>query len=471
MYELYKNEYKFASVSKKWYTFTENSHYWRLVHDAFLNKMNKIIVSHINIYINDIARMSGFTTDDEKKNMEKEVKISENAKRNMGMQPWRQSVVKELELLFFDDTFDEAKNANENIICFKNGVYDFEADAFRDGCRSDNFTWCVDSEYKEFDENDDGILVFNKFFREIFVDNDVYIYFMHMLKYLFIGRNHMKSFFIWSGAGCNGKSLIITFLEQVLSDFSCSLPVESVMVGANSNNSSSCTPHLARLDKKRLVLLKEPSVDMRLSNGIVKLFTGNDSIYTRGLYQEGREILPTFKPILICNTIPKINNEQASVNRLRLIPFQSRFTNEAPSTYDEQIDQKHFKVDYNMLPKLLQYKSQFCFIVVEFYKRHKNDQIFVPDAVKIFNDTYKTSNDLILKYVTECMSINADESSSERFIDVYKHYKTWLALGFEKEKSLNKIDFLNRLLDKGVVFDDANKHIMNYELNISTDEF
>ena len=53
-----------------------------------------------------------------------------------------------------------------------------------------------------------------------------------------------------------------------------------------------------------------------------------------------------FKLACICNDKPKLpNNDQAAWNRIRVFPFESTFTSNAPNTFEEQLRQKKFPKD------------------------------------------------------------------------------------------------------------------------------
>ena len=73
----------------------------------------------------------------------------------------------------------------------------------------------------------------------------------------------------------------------------------------------------------------------------MKELSGNDTFFARGLFKEGGEITPMFKLVLICNEPPQLHNsDKATWNRIRVIPFEATFCDDAPDTYEEQLRQK-----------------------------------------------------------------------------------------------------------------------------------
>ena len=210
----------------------------------------------------------------------------------------------------------------------------------------------------------------------------------------------------------------------------------------------------------------EPSAGSRIDNGCIKLFTGNDKFTTRGLYSDPKEFYCLFTPILVCNTIPKIDCEEASLNRIKIIPFESTFTVDAPESYEEQFEKKHFKIDFGLEEKLNKYKSQFIYIILKHYVETNGQPIVIPNEVDLYNQRYKNSNDFVQCWINENLIVVDNDQGEELFADVFRNYKSWLSENFEKEKSLNKNEFMNFLVQKNFKFSRNGKCILNYELSI-----
>ena len=51
-----------------------------------------------------------------------------------------------------------------------------------------------------------------------------------------------------------------------------------------------------------------------------------------------KRVTPMFKLAMICNKPPKVpHDDQATWNRIRVIPFEATFSHNAPESYEEQI--------------------------------------------------------------------------------------------------------------------------------------
>jgi len=69
---------------------------------------------------------------------------------------FKQRVMKECQEVFRNDNFFDKLNANLHLVAFKNGVYDFKNDCFRDGKPEDFLLECVQGLWKHRSPGRDG---------------------------------------------------------------------------------------------------------------------------------------------------------------------------------------------------------------------------------------------------------------------------------------------------------------------------
>ena len=116
------------------------------------------------------------------------------------------------------------------------------------------------------------------------------------------------------------------------------------------------------------LFLQEPDQKDFLNIGILKELSGNDTFYARGLYKKGKEITPMFTVAVICNNPPKAHGDKAFWNRLRIIPFESTFCDDAPITVDEQLCQKKFPKDKHFADRIPSMVKAFAWILLNHRK-------------------------------------------------------------------------------------------------------
>ena len=262
---------------------------------------------------------------------------------NLKSAPYKNNVMKESMEVFYDESFNQKLDSNPYVIGFKNGVYDLKANQFRDGKQEDYISMEMGVDYdKNMTSSDASVIEVYDFLEKVFPDKSIREYFLDTTSDVFVGGNSNKIFHVWSGEGDNAKSVTQLLLERMLGDYSVKLPT-SLIVGKRTQASAAC-PELVRAGNGvRWAVLQEPDKKDILNIGILKELSGNDTFFARGLYKEGSEITPMFKLVLICNDPPQVPySDKATWDRIRVLPFESTFCNDAPASFEEQLKEKRF---------------------------------------------------------------------------------------------------------------------------------
>jgi len=111
------------------------------------------------------------------------------------------------------------------------------------------------------------------------------------------------------GTGANGKSTFLNTVSDLLGDYARNTPSETFMakrIEAIGND-------IARLQGARLVTAIEINEGQRLSEALIKSFTGGDRITARFLYGEYFDFQPQFTPFLVVNHRPVIRDTSHSI--------------------------------------------------------------------------------------------------------------------------------------------------------------
>jgi phage/plasmid-associated DNA primase len=239
---------------------------------------------------------------------------------------------------------------------------------------------------------------------------------------IFLGGNHSKIFQIWTGEGDNGKSITQILFEKMLGPYSIKLPT-SLITGKRTQSSCAC-PELVRAGNGvRLATLQEPDQKDTINIGILKELSGNDTFFARGLYKEGTEITPMFKLVLICNEPPKLPyNDRATWNRIRVIPFESTFTDSAPDSWEEQLLKKQFPKDKDFADKIPRMLEPFAWLLLHRLKS-KQKILIEPEKVKLATINYRKKNDIYKQFIDEFIIAKSDSSIS--LMELYSVFKDW----------------------------------------------
>jgi P4 family phage/plasmid primase-like protien len=369
---------------------------------------------------------------------------------------FKAGVMTEARELFYDSTFRRKLGQNKTLIAFNNGVYDIKRKIFREGLPSDYMYKKMPIDYKPYKQSDQEIKNLYRFLQQIFPNKRVLKYALDYHSDLFEGGNPRKIALIYQGDGNNGKSIFQSVVEGMFGSegVGYSAKLNTTFLSGKKQASSGAQPDLDRLRHGcRLVVLQEPSKQEVINTALLKELTGNDTMYARTLYKEGGEFLPLFKPVIICNDLPQLSsNEPAIWSRLRILPFESKFdTNEAPKTYEEQLEQKIFPRDEDLNNKLHQFMGPLAFTLIETYNKRNGKPYEEPPEVLNATNRYQNQCDTFRQYLDERIYEEQTKTKSDntrwiRLSDMYPDFKAWWNESISNKKLPNKNelkDYLN----------------------------
>lgn len=459
MYEKYSHEFVCSSTKfKTWYKF--KTPVWVEIEEG-IDLKKKISTEIVRLFDAKIKELQNekrsltqseriqFAPDDETESVDSDYEIDvseEQASHNANVQdvikidkkierlykiigsckqaPYKNNIMRECMELFHDPQFESKLNSNKYIIAFKNGVYDLNTNSFRDGNPADCLSLRLNVNYKKFKKTDTPVKNVIDFFEKVIPDKSVRDYFLHTTSEVFVGGNHRKYVFVWQGCGDNGKSVTQNLLEKMLGEYSIKLPT-SLLVGKRTASGAAC-PELARAGNGvRWAVAQEPEKKDILNTGLLKELSGNDSFYARALFKDGRELTPMFKMVLICNHLPQIpNSDKATWNRIRIIPFESTFTDDAPEDPDEQLRTKNFPKESDFEDKKLPGMFEaLAWYLLQYRKEHTCSSLVEPEKVRSATAAYRRANDIYRQFIEEY--IVEEDASKISLRELYHHFKDW----------------------------------------------
>ena len=378
-------------------------------------------------------KSSNFEDDEDIQQSSKKASPFEKVQRiinNLKSTPFKKNIMMEARDMFYDENFRKKLDTNPWLIAFNNGVFDLKEKIFRDGCPNDYISLRMHVNYRnDFTEEHPQVKMVEDFFVKIFPDETIRKFFLEANSEIFVGKNQQKWIQFWSGNGDNGKSITEKLFEQLLGPYCVKLPT-SLLIGKRTQ-SSAASPDLIRAGSgARMAMIQEPSKKDIMNTGILKELSGNDTFYARGLYKEAVEITPMFKLIMICNEPPKIENsqsDQATWNRIRVIPFESTFPaddSKVPATWEEQLEKKIFPRDRYFEDKIPDMLEGLAYLLLHIYcKRDGNQRICEPPKVLSATESYRKRNDVYRLFMEE--KIIEKPNAKITFVELYDNFKDW----------------------------------------------
>jgi len=221
-------------------------------------------------------------------------------------------------------------------------------------------------------------------------------YLLDVLSLCLTTETFYQHFWIFTGAGANGKSKLMNLLKAALGDYFGSAP--ATLLTRRREDANNANDALKVLEKARIAVFSEGAHNESLKVSTIKLFTGEDKLSSRGMWEKQRWWTPVFKCILICNDIPKLEeNTWAAWRRIKVVHFPMIFVDNPRRLHEGQKDSK-------LGEKLNRCVGAFICILFEHFRQLKAaDTLAEAPAVTAATEQYKSENDIFAEFQEECL--------------------------------------------------------------------
>lgn len=453
LYALKKGEFVCDSVKNNtWHQF--KNHRW-VLNDSGTSLRNTISKEMRNLYKEKGASytMAGNsntreevayqdTHDNEVKSDVKECEADKALAQNcmlvygrLGRTSDKKNIMTEAKELFYDHG-ELLKNLDSNpyLLCFRNGVYDFKEDCFRNGRPEDCISKCTNINYIPLKEEHKPVMEeINNFLHELFPIPDLYEYMWDHLASILLGTSVglNQTFTMYTGEGRNGKSVMISLMEKVLGDYK--KDVNLTLITDKRGKIGGATPEVLSLQGVRYAVMQEPQKGDVVNEGILKQLTsGKDPIQSRGLYSpDVISFLPQFTLAVACNVMMEVNsNDYGTWRRIHVSPFVSLFT-EKPVKNDPDKPYQ-FKVDRELDNKFDDWKEVFASMLIERARKTKG-YVRSCDIVLEASNKYRESQDVFTQFVGD--KIIKDPTGKITKTDLLQEYTIWFSNNHQGKQS------------------------------------
>ena len=425
LYTIFKDRFVCVSVKDNmWYEFEKNR--WCECDQG--NSLRALISKDMHdIYTKkhrDIMDMtSGLDpTSDQYTNARKKSRRIVDICTKLKTTSFKNNIMREVREQFYDKDFEEKIDTRPELLCFKNGVIDFNAKTFRRGQPDDNLSKTTKIDYipLDADKHRQQINEINEFMAQLFPEEELRNYMWEHLASTLIGTNREQTFNIYIGGGSNGKSKLIELMSACLGEYKAVLPITAVtqkraMIGGAS-------PELAVLKGVRYAVMQEPTKGDRINEGILKEITGGDDMTARALFKNTITFVPQFKLVVCTNVLFDIkSNDDGTWRRIRLCPYKSKFCEEPKS--DDPEEPYQFLIDKNLDVKIKTWVNVFMSMLVK--KAFETDgKVKTCAAVTASSNKYRNTQDYLSEFLRDKIR-PADENTYIKKTEVYEEFKKW----------------------------------------------
>jgi putative DNA primase/helicase len=237
-------------------------------------------------------------------------------------------------------------------------------------------------------------------------DTELMTFLQCAVGYSLTGLVNEQTLFFCHGGGANGKTTLMTVLEQLLGDYAIAT-APNLLINTGDNEHPTA---IADLVGVRMAVSQEVEEGRRLAESTVKQLTGGDTVKARFMRQDFFEFRPTHKLWLCANHRPFVRGTDHAIwRRIRLIPFTVTIP---PEQQDKQLGDKLA----DELPGILNWAVAGCL-------QWQREGLGAPATVNDATSAYRNENDTIGRFIDECCVTGDGFKTAAR--DLRECYVAW----------------------------------------------
>jgi len=429
VFSIYKDRFRVDDIKNtEWYEFDsirwKRSHLMNILISEDLPKYYRAIkISDTSVQTKDLQ---DFLVNNDRIDANLRNQMVDNIISKLENVSFKNNIISQIIYLFktHDQEFYSNLDSKTYLIGFKNGVYDLREREFRKGLQEDCITFSTKYDWLDYDESSQQVQDIYKFLGQIIPNKRVLEYTLKVLGKALVGIPEER-FYIWTGlSGANGKSTLVNFLENTLGDYITSVDVS--LLTNKRGNASNASPDVVRLRGKRIFTFQEPEHDDKLRTGILKQYTGGDTIIARELFKAPVSFKLQGTMIMCCNDLPAVSSiDGGTWRRIRVVEFKSRFC-------DNPVKENEFKIDPTIKTKINEWRPYFMSILINWYYKFLEQGMNEPDEVKQATAKYKVDNDKFNEFFDAVLEEHSDSFETNK--NIYSNFSSWWSNNYPNSK-------------------------------------
>ena len=447
IYQYMKTEYIYQDENG-WYDLRENKRWkhTRSVPTRMRNHVSKMITK---VYQDHMRNMDMVNVDpkERERRIERQKLLLKQLKQS-GSISFIEGVIEFMKHLYHDHEETVEFDTVWHLLGFNNGVLDLQTDTFRDYQRNDFISISTGYDYKEPNPEDTQLL--NHLINEIFPMEDERNLYKEIVCTSLEGRT-LEKFIVFNGSGRNGKGLLNDILLKALGNHAYVLK-NTVLTSETKNGPN---PELANLEKKRLVIAREPQG--RFNNSVIKEMTGGSVLNARFNHSNRCKVNLQLTLIVECNTKPKFTEDisDGEANRLIDILFRCHYTEDKT-----MVDASNFIYEANREYKNEEFqdrmKRSMINILRDQYKKYRSCgfKFNIPDTIKHNTMNYLKNSSDFISWFNDTYERSENTASIVTMQDIFETYRQsdeYCKLDRNEKRRMTK-QYMIDLFSKNVMF-------------------
>lgn len=295
-------------------------------------------------------------------------------------------------------------DADPFLVGVQNGVLDL-----RTGQLMKNMPFYLITRHARAAYNTDATApIFMQFINQVTLGrSDLADFLQEVFGYALSGLIDEQAFFIFLGAGANGKSTLVEIFYHLLADYARSMPGHAFI----KTESRAIRNDLARLPGVRYAPCAEANDGKSLDEANMKRSTGGDTITARYIGREFFDFAIISKFFFTVNTLPHIAGADNGIyRRIIVVPFEAKFE-------EDQVDKKLKEKLKGELEGILAWAAQ------GFRSWMERGYLIKPQCVIDACKAYRSEMDTVQSFIEDECNLGCNTSTPLK--NVYDRYKNW----------------------------------------------
>jgi putative DNA primase/helicase len=303
----------------------------------------------------------------------------------------------------------------------RNGTFDLRDCTLRPHAPEDQITRCMAASYSE----GEGCPAWQRFLKRILPNAAMRAFLQRWVGYCLSGLTDAQYFVFFYGHGANGKSVLISLLENLFGDYFARIRSETVMRDGKQDD-------LLHLHGARLVTCSEIDKGHALAESLIKDLTGGESVIARPLYRHSITFKPSHKLLLFGNHQPAIRGADHAIwRRVVMIPFEV------------QIPGREQRPAAELLAEFREESAGILAWCIEGWREFRRSGMGIPKKVHEAVAAYREQEDVVQRFLHE-----AGARIEGKFSALYNQFHKWSAQ--QNEVELSRKAFSAALKERGV---------------------
>ena len=315
-----------------------------------------------------------------------------------------------LSSLYNDDDLPKKMDESRHLFAFRNAVVDLDKGGEVRPIRPSDYVSLHTGYDYPAEPSEEAFKRLSDILYSIWEDAEILSYVLKTMATCLHGVRKFERFYVWTGRGGNGKSLLGDLTKRAFGDYFSSIPHSCLTKTSDKKDATNSS--IATIKGKRFIQATEPESEDKLQVGTIKELTGGEEVIARQLYRAPVTFVPQGGLFLQTNNIPKLNRPDGGIQRrMRVVGFPFQFV-------DECVEENHRPIDVDLKDLINssdELRAAFIHSLIKIFPTI--GPLTEPKAIKELTSDYMDSNNPVKDWIAEHYKTGLDINDKRYWIE------------------------------------------------------